>query len=316
MDHVADLSPPAAAALEVAREAAALAASELGSSREHKEVRLKTPTDLVTRTDHEVERLVTSRLLARFPDHGVLGEETGPTPAGAADGPRWIVDPIDGTSNFAHGVPWFGVSIALEEAGIVRCGVVAVPPLGEFFVAERGRGAYQAAADGTLMRLRVSSLAAIEQALVATGLPREPLRSWHVPTIPQVAMRALEVRIMGAAAVHLAYIAAGRLHAFWEPGLFLWDVAAGVLLVEEAGGRVSDWRGRPLRMPKGRLLASNGPLHPAMVHLLRGSSERPGARPAPSGARGAGRPARARSAGAATGRSARARRTRRRRPRP
>lgn len=313
MDHIEPLSATAAAALEVAREAAALAASEIGSSRELKDVRLKTPTDLVTRTDHEVERLVTRRLLSRFPGHAVLGEEGGAAHEAAAGAPRWIIDPIDGTSNFAHGVPWFGISIALEEAGVVRCGVVAVPPLGEFFVAERDRGAYQVGPDGAFVRLRVSPIETINQALVATGLPREPLRSWHVPTILRVAMRALEVRIMGAAAVHLAYVAAGRLHAFWEPGLFPWDVAAGVLLVEEAGGRVTDWRGRPLRMPGGRLLASNGPLHAMMMALLMEPSEGPRGQPARPAVRPARPRARVPRAGAARSRRAPAPRTRRRR---
>jgi myo-inositol-1(or 4)-monophosphatase len=316
VDRIDHLRKPAALALAVAREAAALVMRELPSSRERKDVRHKTPTDLVTRTDHDAERLITAHIRSRFPDHAVLGEEGGTSATGPArpGGPRWIVDPIDGTSNFVHGVPWFAVSIAFEDAGVLQCGVVAVPPLDEFFVAERGRGAYQVLPGGGLARLRTSPIAALEHALVATGLPREPDRTWHVPTIPPVMMRALEVRVMGAAAVHLAYIAAGRLEAFWEPGLRPWDVAAGILLVEEAGGRVTDWDGRLLAMPGGRLLASNGALHDVMVAVLGGATGRVAGR-ARRGAPVAQRP-RGRRVRAARSRRAPARRTPGRRRRP
>lgn len=270
----------------------------LPEPRAGKDVRHKSPQELVTRADHEAERLITSRIRALFPGHAIVGEEGAaggmatvprataggvaeaaapaavgsrvPAPADAAvqQGPRWFVDPVDGTANFAHGVPWFAISIALEDRGAIQCGVVAVPPLREFFVAERGRGAFQVDEHGALIRLRTSATADLSAALVATGLPREPARGAHVPTIAPMMMRALEVRIMGAAAIHLAYVAAGRLDAFWEPDLAPWDLAAGILMVEEAGGQVTDWSGRPLRTLGGRLLASNGPLHAALVEVL------------------------------------------------
>lgn len=262
-----DLSETALFALDVAREAAALVMHILPESSSAKEVRHKGATDLVTRADHEAERLIAGRIRARFPDHGLLGEEGT---ASASLGPRWLVDPVDGTANFAHGVPWFAISIGLEDRGEVQCGVVAVPPLGEYFVAERGRGAYLLAAGAAPVRLAVSKTVDLGQALVATGLPREPDRSRHVPTIAPLMMRALEVRIMGVAAIHLAYVAAGRLEAFWEPGLAPWDLAAGILMVEEAGGRVTDWVGRPLRALGGEVLASNGLLHSPMVEMLAG----------------------------------------------
>jgi len=263
------LSETAAFALETAREAAALVMGILPESSAEKQVRLKSATDLVTRADHEAERLIATRIRARFPNHGLLGEE-GTSNDGS--GPCWVVDPVDGTANFAHGIPWFAVSIALEDRGVVQCGVIAVPPLDEFFVAERGRGAYLLGAGAEPVRLAASETADLGAALVATGLPREPDRSWHMPTIGALILRSLEVRIMGAAAIHLAYLAAGRLDAFWEPGLQPWDVAAGVLMVEEAGGRISDWTGRPLASLRTELLASNGPLHPAMVRMLAGYS--------------------------------------------
>lgn len=276
-----DLSETAAFALDVAREAAALVMGILPEPGDAKEIRHKGPTDLVTRADHESERLIAGRIRARFPDHAIVGEEgttvTSPAVRDAVPGapsrpgsdrPRWLIDPVDGTANFAHGIPWFAVSIALEEQGRLRCGVVVVPPLGEAFVAERDRGAWLLREGTARSRLAPSSTEELGRALVATGLPREPVRSRHSPTIAPLLLRALEVRIMGAAAIHLAYVAAGRLDAFWEPGLSPWDLAAGVLLVEEAGGRVTDWAGRPLRALGGEVLASNGPLHPAMVEVL------------------------------------------------
>ncbi len=283
------LSGTAVFALDVAREAADLVMRILPESQASKDVHYKTPTDPVTRADREAERLITARIRARFPDHAVLGEEgTSALGRRGRDGPRWLIDPVDGTSNFARGVPWFAISIALEDQGRVQCGVVAMPPLQEFFVADRGRGAFQVERGGALTRLAPSTTTEIGRAIVATGLPSAPHRVRHVPTIPPLMRRSLTVRVMGSAAVHLAYVAAGRLDAFWEPGLSAWDVAAGILLVEEAGGRVSDWHG-PLRTLNDPVLASNGPLHDTMVRLLR------------SGARGE----------SPSGRSARRTRTRR-----
>jgi myo-inositol-1(or 4)-monophosphatase len=259
-------------ALDTAREAADLALRALPESQAAKDVRHKGPGDLITRVDRESERLITQRIRERFPDHGLLAEEgtAHPGTARGAASARWLVDPIDGTSNFAHGLPWFAVSIALEQEGIIQCGAVAVPPLREVFVAERGRGAYLIADPSQPVRLAVSTVREVGLALIATGLPAEPSRSRHVPTIPQVMRSSLQVRIMGSAAAHLACVAAGRLDAYWEPGLNPWDMAAGILLVEEAGGRVSDLAGRPLRAAGGDLLATNGPLHEPLLALVRG----------------------------------------------
>ncbi len=273
-----NLSETTAFALDVAREAADLVMRILPESAAAKEVRHKGPTDLVTRADYEAERLITRRIRERFPDHRLLAEEgaargdatssgaVGAMGSGAA--PRWLIDPVDGTANFAHGIPWFAISIALEERGTVQSGVVAVPPLGEFFVGERGRGAYLIVGNAAPARLAVSGVHDLGRALLATGLPPEPTRSRHIASIPPLLVRSLEVRIMGAAAGHLAYVAAGRLDAFWEPNLNPWDVAAGILLVEEAGGRVTDLAGRPLRAIGGDVLATNGALHAAMMELV------------------------------------------------
>jgi myo-inositol-1(or 4)-monophosphatase len=264
-------------ALEVAREASDLVMRALAQPRVSKDIRLKGPTDLVTAADRDSERLIAARIRARFPHHALLAEE-GTTEAGTAgDGApaRWLIDPLDGTSNFAHGVPWFAISIALEQGGVVQCGVVAIPPLGEFFVGERGRGAYLIAGSDAPVRLAVSGIGDLQAALVATGLPSGPAaRAGHIDTIPRMMRRAQEVRIMGAAAAHLACVAAGRLEAFWEPSLNPWDIAAGIVLVEEAGGRVSDLSGRPLRAPRGDLLASNGVLHDPLLEGIGGHGAR------------------------------------------
>ncbi len=273
-----EFSQTTAFALDVAREAADLVMRILPESAAAKAVRHKGPTDLVTRADQEAERLIIRRIRERFPDHGLLAEEgtagsgsAGVGSAGAASSApaaRWLIDPVDGTANFAHGIPWFAISIALEERGIIQVGVVAVPPLGEFFVGERGRGAFLIEGDNAPVRLRVSTVSDLGRALVATGLPPEPVRSRHITSIPPLLVRTFEVRIMGAAAAHLAYVAAGRLDAFWQPNLNPWDVAAGILLVEEAGGRVTDLTGRPLRAIGGDVLATNGALHSTMVEEL------------------------------------------------
>ena len=259
-----EISDVTAFALSVAREAADLVMRILPEGMTSKDVRHKGPRDLVTRADHEAERLITARIRTRFPDHGILAEEG----TAASGDVRWIIDPIDGTTNFAHGVPMFAVSIAHEERGTLRCGVVVVPPLREFFVAERGRGAFLIAGSEPPKRLATSGVAELSQALIATGLPGEPVRSAHVATIPAFMRDAQEVRIMGTAAAHLAYVAAGRLDAFWEPGLNAWDVAAGILLVEEAGGRVSTFTGQPMTPPGGDILATNGPLHTTLLERI------------------------------------------------
>lgn len=257
-------SDTTAFALSVAREAADLAMRILPEASSSKDVRHKGPRDLVTRADHETERLITARIRTRFPDHGILAEEG----TAASGDERWLVDPIDGTTNFAHGVPVFAVSIAYEDRGTLRSGVVAVPPLGEFFVAERGLGAFLLTGASGPQRVATSGIAELSQALIATGLPGGSRRARHVVTIPAFMREAQEVRIMGSAAAHLAYVAAGRLDAFWEPGLNAWDVAAGILLVEEAGGRVSDFAGNPMAPEAGDILATNGVLHPVMLRQI------------------------------------------------
>lgn len=257
----------ASAAVDAALQAGNLLGQMFYESRASKGISTKrNPSDLVTRADRMAEDLITRLLRQRFPDHGVLGEE-GTAHAGKEY--RWIIDPIDGTTNFAHGVPLFVVSIALEHNDELVTGVIYHPSMDELFVAERGHGAYLRR-DGREEPLKVSPLGTVAEAIVATGLPydiRETGR--NTPEIGRLARTAIELRILGAAALHLAYVAAGRIAAFWEPGLNAWDIAAGALLVQEAGGHITDVRGKPFHVDCRDVLATNGRVHEEMVNLLR-----------------------------------------------
>jgi myo-inositol-1(or 4)-monophosphatase len=236
----------------------------------------KGPIDLVTAADLEVEREFRALIQSRFPRHEVLGEEGGAVPAPApAPAPstqhrapstfRWIIDPIDGTTNFAHGLALFCVSIALEIDGRVEIGVVYEPIGEELFVAERGQGATLNGAP-----MRVSPQAALLDSLLVTGFPytvRER-RKRQVQVFEAFLGTARAVRRLGSAALDLSYVAAGRFDGFWEEQLHAWDIAAGVLLVEEAGGRVTRYDGSGLDLFGGQIVASNGHVHDAMRDVI------------------------------------------------
>lgn len=254
------------AATQIASQAGEVLMSMLFETREAKGISTKrNPTDLVTRADKAVEELVVRYFRQRFPDHGILAEE-GSSHEGKEY--RWIIDPLDGTTNFAHGVPLFAVSIGLEYRGQIVAGVILHPPMGEMFMAQRGRGAYLQRG-GKRERLHVSDVPAVSESVVATGLPYDIVeKGTNVPQIGKLCRVAREVRILGAAALHLAYVAGGRLEGFWEQNLNPWDVAAGILLVEEAGGRVSHMSGGPFPVDGGNVLATNGRIHEEMLRLL------------------------------------------------
>jgi myo-inositol-1(or 4)-monophosphatase len=254
------------AAIEAALRVGAMQLQMLPESHESKQVSFKrNPADLVTRADRLSEEIIVGLLRKRFPDHGVLAEE-GTLYEGKEY--RWIIDPVDGTTNFAHGVPLFAVSIGLEHRGQLIAGVVFHPPLNELFYTDRGRGAFLRA-NGTDQKLAVSEIASVGEAVVATGLPYDIRETGsNVASIDRLVRVAREIRILGAAALHLAYVAAGRIEAFWEPALNPWDLAAGALLVEEAGGRLSHVRGSPFRVDCRDVLATNGRVHSEMVGLL------------------------------------------------
>jgi myo-inositol-1(or 4)-monophosphatase len=262
------VTPPSdflSVAIDAALQAGKLLAQMLPESWATKEVSTKrNPSDFVTRGDRMAEALITRVLRQRFPDHGILAEE-GTSHAGADY--RWIIDPIDGTTNFVHGVPLFAVSIALEKRQELVAGVVYHPSMDELFAAERGGGTFVRRHERQ-EPLKVSNVGEVTQSVVATGQPYDIDETGRNVVQLERLVRIASVRITGSAALHLAYVAAGRLEAFWEPGLSSWDYAAGALLVEEAGGRVSDMHGRPFHVGCGDVLATNGHVHDEMVRLL------------------------------------------------
>ena len=219
--------------------------------------------DLVTEFDRRSERFIKDELARRFPGHGWLGEETG---GAAADGQyRWVVDPLDGTTNFAHAYPFFCVSIALEVEGTRALGVVHDPLRDECFAARKGSGAFLNGAP-----IAVSRVDALARALAATGFaydvhekPEETLRFFG-PLLSKVQ----GIRRDGSAALNLAYLACGRFDVFWEVKLHAWDVAAGALLVEEAGGRVTDFAGGAMPADGFEVAGSNGKLHADLLGVL------------------------------------------------
>lgn len=251
-------------AIETAREAGRVLAERFG--RASLEVTHKGDIDLVTESDLAAERLIVERIRSYYPRHAILAEESGTAEhAGAATSAyKWIVDPLDGTTNYAHGYPCFCVSIALEYEGQLVIGVIYDPTRDEMFAAERGAGA-------TLngRRIRVSEISDLNEAMLCTGYPYDVRgRDNFARNFTNFIMHAQGVRRDGSAALDLAYVACGRFDGFWEEGLNPWDVAAGVVLIEEAGGRVSRYDGSPFGIYAPPIMASNGLIHEAMMRVL------------------------------------------------
>jgi myo-inositol-1(or 4)-monophosphatase len=248
--------------LEVALGAASAAAEVLrGGFAGEQVVRYKGEVDLVTEVDERAERTIKEVLLEAFPAYGMLAEEGGALP-GEEDA-RWIVDPLDGTTNYAHGLPIFAVSIALEKTGEVVLGVVHDPMREEIYVAERGSGA-------TLNGepIGVSDTDEPIQALIATGFPYDRAQMPEaLDLFGSFAALSRGMRRLGSTALDLCYVAAGRLDCYYERGIWPWDLAAGALILEEAGGKVTDYRGGELDLGGREIVASNGHLHPAMTKL-------------------------------------------------
>ncbi len=238
------------AAIEIAREAGQLLMAHRGVGFE-----LKGAHDLVTAADRASEQLVVKRLKERFPQHGIVAEEGGR--AEMQSELRWYVDPLDGTTNFAHGFPLWNVTLALARRDEVIAGVVYDPLNRELFAAERGAGARLNGAP-----IRVSNTRVLNDSLVATGFPsRKRHLNVNIHFYYQLAMLTHGVRRGGSAALDLAFTACGRLEAFWEFGLNPWDMAAGILLVMEAGGSVSGMQGEPFDLHGRYVLADNGSIH-------------------------------------------------------
>jgi myo-inositol-1(or 4)-monophosphatase len=220
--------------------------------------------DLVTEVDVDVERMFRALVSERFPDHQVLAEEMGGQ-AAAPKGPCWVFDPIDGTTNFTHGLPIFCASLALEIDGVAEVAAIYDPTRKELFTAERGGGAFL---NGRPMR--VSSAARLVDAMLVTGFPYDVHSRIEeiVGLFAQFVGRARAVRRLGSAAIDLCYIAAGRMDAFWERDLKPWDIAAGALIVAEAGGRITNMDGKPFASRGRDVLATNGLLHDDMLAVI------------------------------------------------
>ncbi|WP_417458045.1 inositol monophosphatase family protein [Kordiimonas sp.] len=232
---------------------------------EQLQVSKKGPADFVSQADKRAEKILFEELNRARPDFGFLLEESGEI-KGKRDDIRFIIDPLDGTTNFLHGLPHFAISVAVEERGELIAGVVYAPLTDELFWAEKGQGAYLNEA-----RLRVSGRNKMEDALLATGIPfkgrgdHETFMAEMAEFMPNVA----GIRRFGSAALDLAYVAAGRYDGFWEAGLASWDIAAGILLVKEAGGYVSDYKGTSDMLKSGDIIAANDQLHAPMQRVIK-----------------------------------------------
>jgi myo-inositol-1(or 4)-monophosphatase len=231
---------------------------------EQLQVSIKGPGDFVSAADLKAERTLKAELTRARPGYSLLFEEGGAT-EGTDKRHCWIVDPLDGTTNFLHGIPHFCISIGLERDGEIVAGVVYEPTRDELYWAEKGAGAYL-----NDRRLRVSARRQLSEAVIGTGMP---FRDRHQPLYPAILSSMLTatsgVRRFGAAALDLAYVAAGRLDGFWEFGLKPWDIAAGMILVREAGGYISDLSGGHTMMTSGDMLAANDHLHLPLAALVR-----------------------------------------------
>ena len=239
---------------------------------EQLQVSRKGPADFVSMADKRAEQTIVEELRNARPDWGLLVEEAGEI-EGNPDKPRWIVDPLDGTTNFLHGVPHFAISIAVEErlpggGSAISHGLVYQPLTDESFWAEKGRGAWLQ--DG---RLRVSARRDLSETLIGTGIPhcgRGDAERWG-KIYAAVGPHVSGVRRFGAASLDLAWVAAGRMDGFWEDDLDVWDTAAGVLLIREAGGFVSDYRGGDQMFKRGEYIAANGEIHSRLHKLVAGA---------------------------------------------
>jgi myo-inositol-1(or 4)-monophosphatase len=248
-------------AVRVARTAGQILQKRVGRT---KRIDYKGAVNLVTEMDFLSEKIIVSEIRRHHPDHGFLAEEKAREQTVSPY--RWIIDPLDGTTNYAHGYPVYGVSIALEKKEEIVLGVVYDPSRDEIFVAQKGKGARL---NGR--RIRVSSVPELSRSLLATGFPYD-LRENPVNNFDHFqnfAYRVHAVRRSGSAALDLCYVAAGRFDGFWEMKLGPWDLAAGSLMVQEGGGKVTDFRGRPPGLDGSYILASNGRIHGEMIKVLK-----------------------------------------------
>jgi myo-inositol-1(or 4)-monophosphatase len=250
-------------ALETARQAGQVLLEKFGREIH---VTKKGDINLVTDADLASEALIIERIRSYYPKHSILAEEAGnAVVSGGGNTWKWIIDPLDGTTNYAHGYPCFCVTIALEHDGEIVLGVTFDPTRNELFAAERGRGASL-----NNKPIRVSHTEELGDALIVTGFPYDfKDRDDFARHLTEMLLRSRGVRRDGSAAIDMAYVACGRFDGFWEEGLHAWDVAAGVLMIEEAGGQVSYYDGSPFSVYEPPICASNGLLHTQLLDVLK-----------------------------------------------
>ncbi|GAB4235133.1 MAG: inositol monophosphatase family protein [Methyloligellaceae bacterium] len=250
--------------LSAARKAGRALARDFGEV-EHLQVSVKGPANFVSAADTRAEETLFAELSRARPGYGFLMEERG-----VVEGPdkshRWIVDPLDGTTNFLHGIPLFAISIALEREGELVAGLIHNPVSGETFTAERGKGAYL-----DDRRIRVAARSRLEESVLTTGIPHRgrPGHDVFLAECSRVMARCAGIRRTGSAAIDLAWVAAGRFDGFWEHNLAAWDIAAGTVLVREAGGFVTDAQGGQTMMSRGDIVAGNEAIHRDLLSLLK-----------------------------------------------
>jgi myo-inositol-1(or 4)-monophosphatase len=250
--------------LAAARKAGRSLARDFGEV-EQLQVSLKGPANFVSAADHRAEEILFAELSRARPGYGFLMEERGEV-KGADATHRWLVDPLDGTTNFLHGIPVFAISVALERDGELVAGLVYNPADHETFTAEKGKGAFL-----NDKRIRVAARAELAAAVIGTGIPHSgrPNHELFLKELRAVMSASAGVRRMGAAALDLAWTAAGRFDGFWEHGLRPWDVAAGIVILREAGAYVSDSTGKDRMLEDGGIVAGNGTIHAKLLKLLK-----------------------------------------------
>lgn len=249
---------------KAARKAGSRLARDFGEV-EHLQVSRKGPSDFVSKADIKAEKIITEELQYARPQFGFVVEEGEDIPPKDGNNSVWIIDPLDGTTNFLHGMPHFAISIALEQAGEITAAVIYNPVNDDMFWAEKGRGAYL-----NNRRLQVSGRKNLPECVLATGIPyhARPHQDTFITNLEHIMGEVAGVRRFGSASLDLAWVAAGRYDGFWEEGLEAWDIAAGILMVREARGMVSEFDGRAKMLQTGQILATNGSIHGKVTKLL------------------------------------------------
>jgi len=250
-------------AIEAAKEAGKFLRKNLGKVREIRQ-KAGQEKNLVTEIDKRSEEIIIGLIKKHYPSHNILAEESGEQQSRVSDY-KWIIDPLDGTTNFTHAFPVFCVSIGVEQKGEMIIGVIYDPNFDELFVAEKGKGFFI-----NNKRFSVSKIASLDKSLLVTGFPYNIISNPHhaVEHFVKFLMKSQAVRRMGSAAIDLAYVAAGRYEGFWEVALNPWDMAAGALMVQEAGGMLSDFSGKPFSIYEEEIVATNGLVHKEMLDVL------------------------------------------------